>query len=103
MDNKKVLVRGYVKWTDENGVFHKELASEHPELLDKATEAEKLSAQEALEYHEQAEKFYADREAAAEETEILSGAEEAEEGEEEPVVQERDANDPLELLRKQTA
>ena len=100
----KVLVRGYAKWTDENGVFHKELATEHPELLAKATEEEKTSAQEALEYHEQAEKFYAEREKEAEaETEILSGAEEAAEGEKMPVVQKRDQNDPLELLRKQTA
>ena len=44
---EKEVKRGYVKWTDENGVFHKELLADHPELLKEASPREQLAAEEA--------------------------------------------------------
>ena len=43
----KEIKRGYVKWEDENGVLHKELLSDHPELLKTASPREQLAAEEA--------------------------------------------------------
>jgi hypothetical protein len=44
--SEKEIKRGYVKWEDENG-FHKELLTDHPELLAKATPIQQLAAEEA--------------------------------------------------------
>ncbi len=44
---EKEVNRGYVKWTDEDGVFHKEPLADHPELLVKASPREQLAAEEA--------------------------------------------------------
>lgn len=43
------IKRGYVKWTDSEGVFHKELLKSHPDLYEEATEEQKLAADEAAE------------------------------------------------------
>lgn len=43
---EKIVKRGYVKWTDEDGVFHKEPLADHPELLAKASPTEQLRAEE---------------------------------------------------------
>ena len=42
----KVIRRGYVKWTDDDGVFHKEPLADHPELLTSATPEQQLEAEE---------------------------------------------------------
>lgn len=39
------IKRGYVKWTDENGVFHKEPLYLHPDLLATATDEQKRDAE----------------------------------------------------------
>ena len=44
---EKEVKRGYVKWTDDDGVFHKEPLADHPELLAKASPREQLAAEEA--------------------------------------------------------
>lgn len=41
---KKELKRGYVKWEDENG-FHKEPAYLHPDMLENASDVEKIDAE----------------------------------------------------------
>jgi hypothetical protein len=92
VDNK-VIVRGYVKWTDKDGVFHKEMLADHPDMLAKATEEQKAQAEEVVALHKSAEKFLALQEEPAEETEIKSAAEET--------VTTKDQG-PLELLKKQT-
>jgi len=63
----KEVKRGYVKWTDENGVFHKEPLVDHPELLAKASPEEQLAAEEARRLNAAAEEFLADREEDGEE------------------------------------
>ena len=68
---EKEVKRGYVKWEDENGVLHKELLSDHPELLKAASPREQLAAEEAkrmnaagektaTETEEEGNKFYLD-------------------------------------------
>lgn len=66
----KVIQRGYVKWIDKEGVFHKEPLFKHPEMLAKATDEQKVAAEEVKVSIEQAEKFYAERDKADEETVI---------------------------------
>lgn len=46
---EKEVKRGYVKWTDEDGVFHKEPLYDHPELLAKASDNEKEYARQLKE------------------------------------------------------
>lgn len=58
---EKVVSRGYVKWTDEDGVFHKEPLYKHEDMLAKASPAEKLAAEEVRRLNAAAEEFYADR------------------------------------------
>lgn len=41
------IKRGYVKWTDSDGNFHKELLVNHPDLLKDASDAQKRAAEEA--------------------------------------------------------
>lgn len=60
-----VIKRGYVKWTDEDGVMHKEPLYEYPELLAKASTSEQIAAEEARRLNESAER--AEPEAADEE------------------------------------
>lgn len=91
----KVISRGYVKWTDKDGVFHKEMLVDHPDMLAKATDEQKLDAEIVEQSHKDAEAFYAERDEVAEETVIKSGGEE-------PAVDEEHLA-PLELLKKQTA
>lgn len=43
---EKEIKRGYVKWTDEDGVFHKEPLVDHPELFDDANPEQQLVAEE---------------------------------------------------------
>jgi len=62
MATEKVVKRGYVKWTDDDGVFHMEPLADHPELLAKADAAEQLQAEEARRLNHAADEFYADRE-----------------------------------------
>jgi len=57
---EKVIKRGYVKWTDEDGVFHKEPLADHPELLAKADPAEQLRAEEVRRMNASAEEYVAD-------------------------------------------
>jgi hypothetical protein len=64
MVEDKVIKRGYVKWTDSDGVFHKEPLSDHPELLADATDEQKLQAEEVRRLNEAG----ADAMAVAEET-----------------------------------
>src|SRR6476646_2145337 len=64
---QKEVKRGYVKWTDADGVFHKELLSEHPELLADASPKEQLYAEEARRQSELAEDLVAQDEENAEE------------------------------------
>jgi len=52
---EKVVKRGYVKWTDEDGVFHKEPLADHPEMLTKAEPVEQLRAEEARRLNASAE------------------------------------------------
>jgi hypothetical protein len=52
----KEIKRGYVKWTDEDGTYHKELLTDHPELLAKATDRQKIAAEEARRLNDDAEK-----------------------------------------------
>lgn len=52
---KKEVKRGYVKWTDEDGVFHKEPLVDHPELLEDASPEEQLIAEEVRRLNGQAE------------------------------------------------
>lgn len=59
--------RGYVKWTDEDGVFHKEPLHEHPELLAKASAAEQIAAEEVRRLNEAAEEYLEKREDTVEE------------------------------------
>lgn len=47
--------RGYVKWTDPEGVFHKEPLVDHPDLLATASAQEQLQAEEARRLNESAE------------------------------------------------
>lgn len=54
---EKVIKRGYVKWTDEFGVFHKEPLANHPELLAAASVEDQIAAEEARRLNEAAE-FY---------------------------------------------
>lgn len=63
---EKVISRGYVKWTDEDGVFHKEPLYDHPEMLAKATPAEQLAAEEARRLNAAAEEYYSGVEDTAE-------------------------------------
>lgn len=51
----KEVKRGYVKWTDDDGVFHKEPLINHPELLAKASPAEQLAAEEVRRLNASAE------------------------------------------------
>lgn len=44
---EKEVKRGYVKWVDEDGVFHKEPLVDHPQLLKNASPREQLAAEEA--------------------------------------------------------
>lgn len=46
METEKEIKRGYVKWTDENGVFHKEPLVDHKELFEDATPEQQLAAEE---------------------------------------------------------
>lgn len=57
------IKRGYVKWTDEDGVFHKEPLADHPELLEKANTFQKIAAEEVRRLNEDAEKKEEDFEA----------------------------------------
>jgi hypothetical protein len=59
------IKRGYVKWTDENGVFHKEPLADHPELLDKASPAQQIAAEEVRRLNAHAEEVLAERKADA--------------------------------------
>jgi hypothetical protein len=52
MAEDKVIKRGYVKWTDADGVFHKEPLADHPELLASATDSQKLQAEEVRRLNE---------------------------------------------------
>ena len=72
------IKRGYVKWTSEDGVFHKEPLANHPELLASATPRQQLQAEEARRLNE--------------------AASEAEESREETA--DSDAEDTLEALRE---
>ena len=51
----KEIKRGYVKWTDEDGTFHKEPLADHPELLKAANEKQQLQAEEARRLNDAAE------------------------------------------------
>ena len=62
MEEEKVIVRGYVKWTDKDGVFHKEALVDHPELLAKASSEEQLAAEEVRRLNAAGEEYYATRE-----------------------------------------
>lgn len=64
---EREIKRGYVKWTDENGVFHKELLSDHPELLKEASPKQQLAAEEAKRQADQAEKITVESESTQEE------------------------------------
>ncbi len=44
---EKEIKRGYVKWEDDEGVMHKELLTDHPELLASANPKQQLAAEEA--------------------------------------------------------
>lgn len=46
-ETQKEVKRGYVKWYDTDGVFHKEPLADHPELLKDASPREQLAAEEA--------------------------------------------------------
>ena len=52
----KVIKRGYVKWTDDDGVFHKEPLSDHAELLQGSSPKDQLYAEEARRLNAAAEK-----------------------------------------------
>lgn len=52
---EKEVKRGYVKWTDEDGVYHKEPLVDHPELLKAASPKEQLAAEEVRRLNEAAE------------------------------------------------
>ncbi len=56
---EKEVKRGYVKWTDEDGVFHKEPLADHPELLEDASPKEQLRAEEARRLNAAAEEAVA--------------------------------------------
>lgn len=47
MSTKKEISRGYVKWYDDDGTFHKEPLADHPDMLADATPAQQLDAEEA--------------------------------------------------------
>lgn len=49
------IKRGYVKWEDADGL-HKELLSDYPEMLAKASAEQKISAEEARRLNEDGEK-----------------------------------------------
>lgn len=59
----KVVRRGYVKWTDKDGVFHKELLSEHPDLMTDASPEEQLATEEARRLNGAAKEFLEARDA----------------------------------------
>ncbi len=61
------IKRGYVKWTSEDGVFHKEPLFEHPDLLASASPEEQLRAEEVRRLNEAASVESENREEAAEE------------------------------------
>ena len=63
---EKQIKRGYVKWTDENGVFHKEPLADHPELLADASPRDQLQAEEVRRLNAAAEEFTTEREESAE-------------------------------------
>ena len=50
------IKRGYVKWTDKDGVFHKELLSDHAAELAKASPEQQLAAEEARRLADDGEK-----------------------------------------------
>ena len=62
MSEEKVIKRGYVKWIDENGEFHKEPLADHPELLAKARPVDQLRAEEARRLNAAAEERLAEDE-----------------------------------------
>lgn len=66
----KEIRRGYVKWTDEDGVFHKEPLHEHPELLAQASAAEQIAAEEARRLNEAAEEYLESRDDHVEEDQL---------------------------------
>lgn len=53
----KVIKRGYVKWTDEDGVFHKEPLSDHPDMLKDASPQDQLAAEEVRRMNAAAEEM----------------------------------------------
>lgn len=57
---EKTVKRGYVRWTDENGVFHKEPLANHPDLLASASPQEQLRAEEARRLNAAAEEAAAE-------------------------------------------
>lgn len=67
---EKEIKRGYVKWTDDDGVFHKEPLADHPELLAKASPREQIAAEEVVRLNEAAAKQIAETEAEAEGDEV---------------------------------
>lgn len=66
----KEIKRGYVKWTDENGVFHKEPLADHPELLAKASPKEQIAAEEVVRLNAAAEAQIAETEGDVEEDQL---------------------------------
>lgn len=64
---EKVVKRGYVKWTDENGVFHKEPLADHADMLAQASDLEKLRAEEVRRLNDAADVNEADRDKQANE------------------------------------
>lgn len=66
----KEIKRGYVKWTDENGVFHKEPLADHPELLAKASPKEQIAAEEVVRLNAAAEAQIAETEGDIEEDQL---------------------------------
>ena len=66
MENAEVK-RGYVKWTDKDGNFHKEPLADHPELLAAASPREKIAAEEVRRLNAAAEEFYEELEDAGDE------------------------------------
>jgi hypothetical protein len=62
----KIVNRGYVRWTDDDGVFHKEPLYDHPDLLAKASPAEQLAAEEARRLNASAQEYYDSQEDNAE-------------------------------------
>lgn len=67
---EKEIKRGYVKWTDSDGNFHKEPLADHPELLADASLKEQIQAEEAKRLNAAGEEAIQDDEHEAEKDQV---------------------------------